>query len=325
MRPYAKERLAQMAADRLRVTRQGMALLRPVARRLVVAALSAYRDHGDVALAVRNALAGAAEIVQDGMTTAHLTARMRTAVVVAGLQRQRSRAMAAGFDAAQDFLKRRLNLDPAAVAALREKYGPTAIEVTRGMSMVAEAAAQNAVREIAAAGYHVAEGTRVLRERLAAAGVGPMKPHLVETLYRTQIQEAYSAGQWNATKDDPDIDEILWGWEYVTAGDDRVRPNHYSLDGVRLAKDDPRWSQLWPPNGFNCRCQAIEIYDHESDLTVEEPPPDEVSIDGQTVHPGPDKGWGWNSGEVYRDMIPPPPFRSFPSRWIKVHRKHIGH
>lgn len=46
-------------------------------------------------------------------------------------------------------------------------------------------------------------------------------------------------------------------WEYVTAGDDHVREEHRLLDGVILMFDDPRWRQIFPPNGWLCRCTVV--------------------------------------------------------------------
>lgn len=44
--------------------------------------------------------------------------------------------------------------------------------------------------------------------------------------------------------------------EYVTFGDDRVRPSHAAMNGVVAAQDDPFWQKNYPPNGHNCRCTA---------------------------------------------------------------------
>jgi len=46
-------------------------------------------------------------------------------------------------------------------------------------------------------------------------------------------------------------------------GDDRVRDSHAELNGVRAPKDDPIWTQIWPPNGWSCRCTTLEIFEPE--------------------------------------------------------------
>lgn len=45
---------------------------------------------------------------------------------------------------------------------------------------------------------------------------------------------------------------------YETAGDERVRESHRSLDGTVRAVDDPFWDTYYPPNGWRCRCKVIQ-------------------------------------------------------------------
>ena len=77
----------------------------------------------------------------------------------------------------------------------------------------------------------------------------------------------------------------LWGFAYVTMGDDRVRVNHEALDGTKARKDDPIWNEITPPLGWNCRCQKIEEFDPD---TTEKLPPAVEEVDGVIVVPGPD-------------------------------------
>ena len=111
----------------------------------------------------------------------------------------------------------------------------------------------------------------------------------IETAFRTNAQTALHAGQYQEALD-PDIDEILWGFEYVTVGDDRVRPEHEALDGTKLPKSDPFWQTYWPPNGYNCRCGVIEIFEPEP---IKRP----GTIDG--IVPPPDPGFAANPGQLF--------------------------
>ncbi|MBP3693458.1 MAG: minor capsid protein [Thermoguttaceae bacterium] len=79
---------------------------------------------------------------------------------------------------------------------------------------------------------------------------------------RRDLSKAYAAGRWN-TVNDSDFGDYIWGFEYVTAGDDRVREGHRVLEGVRLPKEDPFWKKYFPPNGWNCRCTTLEIWKDE--------------------------------------------------------------
>lgn len=113
------------------------------------------------------------------------------------------------------------------------------------------------------------------------AGFTSDSPWFIETLLRTQTQIAYGAARY-AEYQNPEIDEILWGYEYVTVGDDRVRENHAVLDGVKLPKEDRFWQNFFPPNGYNCRCQAVPIFEKER---IKRPPENATTDEGFDFNP----------------------------------------
>jgi len=76
------------------------------------------------------------------------------------------------------------------------------------------------------------------------------------TEYNTAIAGGQMAGRWvdfEANK------ESMPNLQYVTAGDDRVRPEHEALDGVIKPIDDEFWDTYYPPNDYNCRCDVMQI------------------------------------------------------------------
>lgn len=132
-----------------------------------------------------------------------------------------------------------------------------------------------------------------------------IKASRLETIFRTNMFNAYAAGRYRQLKEDADIYPY---WRYVTAKDSAVRPAHRALEGKVFKADDPFWSTHYPPNGFNCRCivEAVDEYDLEmQDLKVQEGGNvyfDEES--GQTIYRDAegkeypcDKGWDYNVGE----------------------------
>lgn len=58
--------------------------------------------------------------------------------------------------------------------------------------------------------------------------------------------------EWEADGDDYNL-------QYRTAGDDRVREEHAALDGITLPPSDKFWDSYLPPNGWNCRCTAVQV------------------------------------------------------------------
>lgn len=155
------------------------------------------------------------------------------------------------------------------VKELRELYGAQVADIARDASEVAQEELRQTVTELIAEGAHVSEGVNTLTEGFERADIKGVKPFRLESIFRTQTQVAYGAGRWQADQD-PAIQEILWGYEYTIVGDDRVRPSHEAVEGTRLPKDDSFWQSWWPPNGWNCRCQAISIFEKEA--TIEAPP-----------------------------------------------------
>lgn len=66
---------------------------------------------------------------------------------------------------------------------------------------------------------------------------------------------AEAAARWERYEEDGD----RYNLQYRTAGDDRVRPEHAALEGVTRPKSDPFWDEFYPPNGWNCRCLAVQV------------------------------------------------------------------
>lgn len=87
-------------------------------------------------------------------------------------------------------------------------------------------------------------------------------PRRLDTIYRTNMQAAYSAARYQRLRDNVDHRPY---WQYSAVGDERTRPAHQALNGKIYRYDDPFWATFYPPNGFNCRCTVIALA--ERDLT----------------------------------------------------------
>lgn len=235
-------------------------------------------------------MAAQAATLMKAMAHAHAIGFVRTHQQVEGRIRKFS------MDDVLDFLDRRADLTSRKITLLEKQYAPVAIKAVAGLGDRVERKVQEIVSDVASQGLTTADGAALLRERLTAAGIDIGNPWAVETMFRTQVSTAFNAGRWEACQQ-PEIDDILWGYEYVTAGDDRVRPTHETMDGARYPKDDPIWQAIWPPNGYNCRCTTVEIFKGERIASTKRMPTETV-VDGVMVRPGPDEGWGVNFAEM---------------------------
>ena len=74
------------------------------------------------------------------------------------------------------------------------------------------------------------------------------------TEYQSAVNCAESASTYRRLKRQVNIFPY---WEYKTVGDDKVREEHAALDGLVLLHSDPLWNEIYPPNGWNCRCYVV--------------------------------------------------------------------
>ncbi|MEM7227248.1 MAG: phage minor head protein [Planctomycetota bacterium] len=196
-------------------------------------------------------------------------------------------------------IEARFELNDRDVDALRRQYGERAKSIFQQLqSLILPAVA--ALSESITVAETVPVAVARLRTAFRSAGVVPGSTSALETLYRTNTRLAWSAGEDNADQDAA-IREILWGYTYRTVGDDRVRPNHAAMDNITLPVDDPFWNENRPPNGYNCRCILIRVFNDDPVINVVQPEP--VDVDGIIVQPQADPGFQYNPGRFNRDVL----------------------
>lgn len=106
-------------------------------------------------------------------------------------------------------------------------------------------------------------------------------PRRLKLIYRQNMQTAYMAGRYKqqqelANATGPGARPY---WQYIAVRDSRTRPTHSALHGRVWRADDPIWTHLYPPNGWNCRCRVRALSEfrmRKEGLTAE-------SSDGQLV------------------------------------------
>lgn len=89
----------------------------------------------------------------------------------------------------------------------------------------------------------------------------------LQTEYDTSIATATQSARWQEFKAQKEMFPFL---QYQTAGDDSVRDEHRLLDGVIKHVDDPFWLTYYPPNGWRCRCEVIQLPDDDAQETPED-------------------------------------------------------
>ncbi len=247
-------------------------------------------------------------LLTKAMLAADLTARVRTVINVtkgvkennpfAFQRRTKAKAQKAPsiYDRAIAIMQARLEFNDEQLTFLEDTYGARASEVVDGIGALTSDEVNQLIAEATELGTPPVKAAQQVRAELARLGLDPGNPYQLETIFRTQTLTAYNAARWQMLQD-PDVQEILWGYEYVTAGDERVRDSHVAMDGTRLPKNAQEWSSLWPPNGWNCRCTTVEII--RGDPLARKKPLKDKKIGGKLVEPKPDEGWAFNPGEAF--------------------------
>lgn len=132
-------------------------------------------------------------------------------------------------------------------------------------------------------------------------------PSRLKTIFRTNVQSAYAAGQWQQIQAQKDVAEFLL---YDAVDDHRTRPEHKAWDGTVLPVEHDWWRTHYPPNGWNCRCGVIQLSEEDlADLGLQ--PSAKAPNDGtypwmnprtgkvSKVPNGLDPGWDSNPGATH--------------------------
>lgn len=127
--------------------------------------------------------------------------------------------------------------------------------------------------EVVQRGGTQADFGKVVRQITNEAGVEGIEASTLDSVFIRTVHEAYSA-QRHKQMTDPAVLIALPFWQYLTVGDDRVRPSHAILDKFTALAADPVWKRIYPPRGRSCRCIVIPLLASEA--------PDDASEDGMT-------------------------------------------
>lgn len=109
----------------------------------------------------------------------------------------------------------------------------------------------------------------------------------LETIFRTNLQNAYSAGRYQQARH-PDViaDRPVWMFDAILDG--RETPICRKCDGTKLPADHPWWKDHVPPLHFNCRSGFITLTEKQAGkITLS--PPAEKPLEGFGLTPATDE------------------------------------
>ena len=111
-----------------------------------------------------------------------------------------------------------------------------------------------------------------------------LTPWRLETIYRTNLQTAYSTGRH---KQMVEVKAHRPYWQYMAIMDAATRPSHAAMHGKVFHADNPIWSRWYPPNGFSCRCYVKTLSSRQMESRKLR---EETHVTGIE----PDEGWRHN-------------------------------
>lgn len=79
----------------------------------------------------------------------------------------------------------------------------------------------------------------------------------LEAEYQFATGSAEMASKWAGFE----ADGNRYNLQYRTAGDSQVRESHRALANITLPVNDKFWEKYYPPNGWRCRCTAVQVRD----------------------------------------------------------------
>jgi SPP1 gp7 family putative phage head morphogenesis protein len=110
----------------------------------------------------------------------------------------------------------------------------------------------------------------------------------LETIFRTNIQSAYQAGNYDTAKEQRS--DRPYGLLMVIedgATSDICQDLDEQFGGKAIALDDPIWQTIWPPNHYNCRSDVDTLTEEQAIEAGILDDPDEAEVaEGFDIPPG---------------------------------------
>ena len=209
------------------------------------------------------------------------------------------------FEEAIAFFKDKLALSKEEFSALGQAARARAFTVSGVVRMDIIMDVHTAIEKAIVDGETLADFKGRLTGIMETRGWEGLTPWHAETVFRNNIQSAYSTGRYKQMVDQ--VENFPY-WEYDAVNDAATRPEHGTLDGKVFPADHPFWDTWYPPNGHRCRCSVNPVHKYEAEgLKIETEDPTGGLIEPIDPETGvkmparllmPDKGWDHNPAKA---------------------------
>ena len=163
------------------------------------------------------------------------------------------------------------------LAAITEELGAGAWELAWSVSSVTEFAVLESLlaslAEVIETGGTVDDWLAMLDD---LGWRSPLGEAHERTIFRTTLGSVMEGERYEQLTTNPHVEYLV----YDAIDDERVRAEHLALDGKAWPRDSFP-AELWPPNGYQCRCSVIpadeaDLEDLDAKLHDGPPPLDQV-------------------------------------------------
>jgi SPP1 gp7 family putative phage head morphogenesis protein len=175
------------------------------------------------------------------------------------LDARRSSFLSLTFKEALEAFRARRVVSPEEWARLEREARERAFTATRlATDSLREHAFDELVRALAE-GSTFADFASSLRTQEASLGVTPSDPAYLDTIFRTNMATAYTAGRLQQMQS-PSVVRVQPYVQYRAVIDGRTTSVCRYLDGLVFdRRTDPGWSKYAPPNHYNCRSTIVTL------------------------------------------------------------------
>ncbi len=172
------------------------------------------------------------------------------------------------FLEAIEWLRRRVPMSDAAYSRLVIAANDIAFRIAGVTQLDVVTDVQRSLDRAVSTGQSFDEWKTSIRRRLLAAWsrdeATPANPGWrIETIFRTNVQRAYSAGRYEQITD-PDVATSRPYWMYDAIVDDRTTEFCRETNGLVMPANDPRWEGRIPPTHFNCRAGLRSLRERQA-------------------------------------------------------------
>ena len=188
------------------------------------------------------------------------------------------------FEDAIQFFREKQVITPEEFRELQDRFRAGGFTAARLMATTLRERAKAAILDALEGGSTIEETISQIRDDALALGIEPETHGYLDTVVRNNVSTAYGAGRL-AAMSDPDVIALRPAWQYLSAGDSRVREAHRVLHGKVFRAGSDEALHYFPPLGHRCRCTTTSLSSRQVEARGL------VLTKGRIEGVEPDEGW----------------------------------